>query len=646
MTSRVIVEREISLNGKRYPLGGDGKVRTVVASQYPQKLVLGDVDKDSNPRTSIIVWDDWTGGIGLYSTNGKEGMNRSSFSRADGRYKGHLILPPINASSADPSVSGYQGAMGDLGDKIYVTLNGGQDIYAYNPADNTWSGSHHSLTVGAALTSLNFRLGGTQYLAFVNGATGGTTHEGFAWATSADGTSWTNEAKDTVSLAFWDNRLWGISSGGQLWFATTIGTQVDDALISKQSYAYAITLFVGPDASGEEILYCATREGLYAHDAANARFVRTKVQWPYRNVVAGAFTNYAQAAATWNGDIYVSPGGMTVYRYSPTQGIVVSMGLDLDAGITDTDLRGDNITALIPTFTGLLAIVNANTTDSVWEYNGIGWHYFTETYVSTGAGSHHISASSSYYRFYHALGTGSTGGILGYVTLKTGSVNPDVDTTISYEGTNDVAIHETPWFNAGQNEIDKTAIRLRIECTGMTDDETVKVEYALNYSGTYESASTSDGKSTFTVKGTASNKVTIAVFPKVGTTATLPLANTTSQAGSDFQAIRFKLTLNRGSTATLTPNMKSLSLEWRRKIPARYGFEFAIDRSQSYGGRTPKEMKSHLITAVENSAQVEFTFVDDDGSTQNYYVDVTNMEDVEDTGHGEIGQTRIAVVEA
>jgi hypothetical protein len=92
--------------------------------------------------------------------------------------------------------------------------------------------------------------------------------------------------------------------------------------------------------------------------------------------------------------------------------------------------------------------------------------------------------------------------------------------------------------------------------------------------------------------------------------------------------------------------VKSLSLEWRRKIPARYGFEFAIDRSESYGGRTPKEMKADLITAIETAAQVEFTFVDDDGSTQNYYVDVTNMEDVEDTGHGETGQTRIAVVEA
>ena len=56
-------------------------------------------------------------------------------------------------------------------------------------------------------------------------------------------------------------------------------------------------------------------------------------------------------------------------------------------------------------------------------------------------------------------------------------------------------------------------------------------------------------------------------------------------------------------------------------------------------------MKADLITAIESSELVEVTFVDDDGNTQNYFVDVTNVEDVEETGRGEIGQTRIAVVE-
>ena len=34
MTNRVSVEREIFLNGERYPLGGDGRVRTIVTVSY------------------------------------------------------------------------------------------------------------------------------------------------------------------------------------------------------------------------------------------------------------------------------------------------------------------------------------------------------------------------------------------------------------------------------------------------------------------------------------------------------------------------------------------------------------------------------------------------------------------------------------
>ena len=161
----------------------------------------------------------------------------------------------------------------------------------------------------------------------------------------------------------------------------------------------------------------------------------------------------------------------------------------------------------------------------------------------------------------------------------------------------------------------------------MSADETVKVEFGLDFSTSYESDS-------FTV---TTNGMTVKTFPDISDNA--------SEAGSTFRAIRFKLSLSTGSSSR-SPNVKSLSLEWRRKLVALYGFEFIVDRSENYGGKTPKEMKTDIITAIETSAQVEFTFVDDDGSTQNYYVDVTNMEDVEDTGHGEIGQTRIAVVEA
>ena len=62
MTQRVIQDNEISLNSVRYPLVQP--VKTVLASLYPSKVVLGDTTKDSQIYSSVAAWGDFRGGIG------------------------------------------------------------------------------------------------------------------------------------------------------------------------------------------------------------------------------------------------------------------------------------------------------------------------------------------------------------------------------------------------------------------------------------------------------------------------------------------------------------------------------------------------------------------------------------------------------
>jgi hypothetical protein len=174
--------------------------------------------------------------------------------------------------------------------------------------------------------------------------------------------------------------------------------------------------------------------------------------------------------------------------------------------------------------------------------------------------------------------------------------------------------------------VDKLAIRVRLDCTDMSSDETVQVQFALDYSNTYESSTV-----TITADG-----VTTATFPTI--------ADNVSEAGSEFRAIRFRLLLDHDA-ATDTPNVKSLSLEWRRKLPAKYGFEFDIVRTlNSRDKRSPAKQKADIITAVEKSTLVDFTFVDEAGTEQNYRVDA-RMQDMEQTGKGERGVTRIMALE-
>ena len=89
-------------------------------------------------------------------------------------------------------------------------------------------------------------------------------------ATHTDGSTvsvgWTTDTKDTQFLTVWDERLWGISYEGQLWSAAAVGTEHDDAALPLLDGSVT-ALFVARNAIGVPIIYAATTEGLFAHNA-------------------------------------------------------------------------------------------------------------------------------------------------------------------------------------------------------------------------------------------------------------------------------------------------------------------------------------------------------------------------------------------
>ena len=91
--------------------------------------------------------------------------------------------------------------------------------------------------------------------------------------------------------------------------------------------------------------------------------------------------------------------------------------------------------------------------------------------------------------------------------------------------------------------------------------------------------------------------------------------------------------------------MVSLTLEYRKKIAAKWGHTVDVDLTNEYKGNAPKDLRSNLISAIESTTLVEFTFRDDSGGTRNYYVDVVAAQGMEFTGHDERGSTTIQVVE-
>ena len=186
-------------------------------------------------------------------------------------------------------------------------------------------------------------------------------------------------------------------------------------------------------------------------------------------------------------------------------------------------------------------------------------------------------------------------------------------------------VHETPWFDAQQVEIDKLALKLKVEVDGAGTNETVVVQYATDYSDSYTSL------------GTISSS---------GTTE----YSFASGVGVSFRSIKFKLTLAReaGSTIAIqkkTPDVVSLTLEYRKKLPAKYGHTVEVSLNDTYKGKTPLDLRAALVSAIESNTLVEFTFRDDSGGDRNYYVDVTSATGIEFTGYDERGSSRITLVE-
>ena len=143
MTSKVIEENEIYLNGTYYPISRP--VRSTLASIYPAKIVIGDTDKDSNLRSSIVAWSDWRGGIGINRMEGAGDVNRAWFSTCQLRYKNHLVLPSLATTTTTPSHSLGQatiGAIETFENEVYAFWNGGSGatpkLYKYANGSDSW----------------------------------------------------------------------------------------------------------------------------------------------------------------------------------------------------------------------------------------------------------------------------------------------------------------------------------------------------------------------------------------------------------------------------------------------------------------------------------------------------------------------------
>ena len=604
---RVTEPNEISINAKPYKLKGG--VTTSLVAQYPPKQITGDYTQDSQPYASIHTWHDWRGGTGIDRwLDGKDDA-RSWFSTCWTRQRNHLVLPPLVTSTASAGAAFL--AIAELAGSIYVVISG-PSILKYDNTGDSWSAGLATpgavpVTFGNTALS-NAQIGSSRYIIFGNST-------GYDYST--DGSSWSASTKNAYQLALWDGKLWGIDTGGQLWHTNTVGSaEVNDA-VCPQLADGKLVLFVGPDAAGEPILYAYTGLGLFAHDFANARFVKTGVP-----VLDSELTN-ATECLTWNGKIYIM-SRRALLEYDPATGVVASIGPDQDDGTPSLySVSGRSLEATPDSLMlGTLADASGNSA-LIWAWNGKAWQVVVNLGSAAGVTAAHLHYSSAYSsnRLWYAAGNVQT---LKWVPYSGVSTFPKQDANATYASS---AFHKTPWFDAGQNEVTKTLLEVQVVTQDCDANDTVAVAIAYDYTEGSSDAS-------YTTLGT--------IVTNGKTTYKIP--DSTTPTGTDFNSLRIKLTLA-GGASTTSPDVESVTLVYRKKLPVKTTHEFVLDLTGEYKGRSPKEMRADLVTAASATTKVQLTYREDTGNTRNWFVDLVSVKGLEQSGYEEKGEVSCVAVE-
>lgn len=650
MANKVTTTRqgEVMLGTTRFPIVD--RVRALDITQPPERRVQGDITRDSNPNLSIMSWSDFRGGIGLDIMEGFE-TNRCWESNLNIRFDRSIVLGPLatvttNTFSSNPGAY----AAANFSSNVYMVAS--TDIWAYQANGDTWTDTTRNISGGYSSDMIEFPANdGNIYLCIADGVNDANN---YLYKSSTTITAaFTAGNQPTMLFTQWDGKLWGISRLGQLWWAYLPGSENLVAKLESRTNspdgagALVQAMWVGllPDGVNTAI-HVKTNGGAYVYDALNDRFVEIE-GLPIANTAdASGNATFGGDALFWQGRHYMTFGAQLL-EYDPTTGIVRDVFWAAESGLPAS--RKGVLVSLETTSYELFVATEDGTSSAasrVYAWNRVGWY---EVFDAGGAthsvyemlASNRTSNSSDHFTRLYILEVLAASNVdPAYINVAGTHFNPKGDSSYTYAASGTL---KTSWFHADQVDVDKLAVRLKVETADTSANETVKIEYAVDYNeGASDANYLTLANSTYTdgiIDTTAAGvSQTTFVFPLDTNDVTV------APVGKTFRAIRFKVSLARGGTTTNSPRLISMTLEYRKKYERKEGFQFVVDLTKNYNGLTPAKMRAALQTLVESNTLSEFTFRDDTAN-RNYYVDVRIPTAEESTGHLEEGQTLVEVRE-
>ncbi len=278
-----------------------------------------------------------------------------------------------------------------------------------------------------------------------------------------------NDANIGIS---WDAKAWKMTTTGGWSYAATpnSATPTWTAQTGVTDIASQIErLFIGKDANGDDVIYCATNSILKVFDFTNNKWLDTALKLP--NHPTGG-----KGATYWHDGHYLSYG-LGVKKYvTGTTATISETGLNRDDGLP-VEYNGeivkflgegasDNLFALVDS-----SVTSGNSKSGLYAYDGRSWKcWWIDTSNNGAMNDVIISSAQSGYAVYW-----DSGDTLYYIDLHRGLQN--VDQLLGTQKFASSGLHISPWFDAGTQAFSKLLARVISFARKITTSESVVIKY-------------------------------------------------------------------------------------------------------------------------------------------------------------------------
>lgn len=415
---------------------------------------------------------------------------------------------------------------------------------------------------------------------------------------------------------WWDDKLFGADSKGQLFYVTkpedptnaSFDVTKNGKLPIDDNDLQALETYYNID--GDDVIYAREKSGVWVHDYANAKWVKSQLQIPEH-------TNGAKGGCVWRDGLFVS-SGLDVIKYTPdVPAQIVSMGLDRDDGMP-VEYAGE-IVYMTPGYNEFYAAVDASQVagtgySTIMAWDGTGWQCtWADASADSAIHAMDVSSVSTYSLWF------DDANVVYYIPLHRNLRNPlKISTDTHATG----AMHITPWFDADWQVGNKLALTHELYAgADVSSDESIIMKYRTNHTNT-------DRDTGWTTMDTV-------------VAAGLDTYTFGSSLGTAFKAIQFRYDLARKAADTdETPDILYAVLYYKKVLPKKWGWRFTVDCSHPYHGYSGKQLLDAMVTAAELGTLMTFYY-----DTTCKYVEVRSVTAVQDTGRIRKGMYDIFVTE-